>query len=214
MKKNRSITRVLTTCVSACAGILLAAGAHATPSGLYLGGAVGQVEFEDLGDLQTACLVAGLNCRDDDTDTGFKAFLGYQFGEFFALEGGYVDLGTLEAGVDTPVLAVAGFETKGGFLSLLPQIPIGELGAIYGRLGIAAVDAQLTARVPSLGFDESDSGTVGAFAFGFGGALNFGRVTVRVEWERYSFDETFRIAGEDIDAPDLDLISGSLLLRF
>lgn len=182
--------------------------------GFYLGAAAGEVEFEDIGELETACETAGVRCNSDDTDTGFKLFAGYQFGPFFAVETGYVDLGKLKAGVNVPIRAQADFETKGGFVSLLPQVPLGDIGSIYGRVGVAAIDAELTARVPSLGFDESDSGTVGAFTFGFGGALHFRQLTVRVEWERYSFDETFTIAGEDVDAPDLNLITGSVLIAF
>lgn len=188
--------------------------AEATKSGLYIGGSVGETEFQDIGELQRACVTAGVLCRSDDTDTGYKAFLGYQFGDYVALEGGYVNLGELEAGADVPVTAVAAFEVQGGFISVVPQIPIGNIGAIYGRLGLTIGDAKLTARVPSIGFDESDSGSAAGVSFGVGGAINLGPTTLRVEWERYSFDEAFTVAGEDIDAPDIDFISGSVLVRF
>jgi OOP family OmpA-OmpF porin len=188
--------------------------AWATNSGLYIGASVGQSEFQDIGELERACTTAGAVCKSDDSDTGFKALLGYQLGDYVALEGGYVNLGTLEAGVDAPVTAVATFEVQGGFLSVVPQVPIGDIGAIYGRFGLTVGDAKLTAQVPSEGFDESDSGTVAGVSFGVGGAINMGLTTIRVEWERYSFDEAFTIAGEDIDAPDVDLISGTVLVRF
>lgn len=203
--------KIRNTLVAVVAATCWSAQAH---GGFYLGAAAGEAEFEEIGELETACRTAGVVCNSDDTDTGFKLFVGYEFGPFFALETGYVDLGKLQAGVDVPVRAQADLETSGGFVSLLPQVPLGDIGSIYGRVGVAAVDAELTARVPALGFDESDSGAVGAFTFGFGGALHFHQLTVRVEWERYSFDETFTIAGEDVDAPDLNLITGSVLVRF
>jgi len=193
----------------------LSTAAIAVNSGLYLGGAAGQSEFDDIGELERACSIAGVPCRDDDTDTGFKLFLGYQFGDYFAVEAGYFDLGALSAGVEGPVLAEADFEITGGFVSLLPQLPLGDMFTLYGRLGVTAGDADLTARVPTAGFDESENATGAGFTFGAGGALNLTRhVTLRLEWERHSFDEAFEIAGEEIDAPDIDLISGSLLLRF
>ena len=194
--------------------LLSGAAAHATPGGFYLGGSIGQAELSDIGELETACVVDGVQCVTDDSDTAYRIFAGYQFGSYFALEGGYVNLGEQQTGVETPVLADASLETNGGFLALLPQFPIGQFGAVYGRLGLYVGDATLTARVPAFGFDDSDGGTVAGVSFGFGGALNFGRISIRAEWERFSFDEAFTIAGEDIDAPDLDVITGSVLVRF
>jgi len=188
--------------------------AEAAQKGFYVGAAVGQSEFEDIGALETACAVAGVICRADDTDTGYRILLGYQFGNYLALEGGYVDLGALDAGTQLPVRAIARIETSGGFVALVPQIPVGDIGAIYGRLGLMAGDTELIARVPSEGFDDSDSSSVAGVSFGAGGAINFGRLTFRVEWERYSFDEVLRVAGVEIDTPDIDLISGSVLIHF
>ena len=191
------------------------APALAVNSGLYIGGAAGQSKFDDIGELQRACSIAGVQCPADDTDTGYKLFLGYQFGDYFAVEGGYFDLGRLSAGVDGPVLAKADFEITGGFVSLLPQLPLGDVLTLYGRLGVSAGDAELTARVPAAGFNASASETAAGVTFGAGGALNLTRhISLRLEWERHSFDEAFDIAGEEIDAPDIDLVSGSVLLRF
>ena len=211
--KSRFGSRILVACILSPA-LLWTAAVHATSGGFYIGGSLGQARLSDIGELETACDVAGVLCVTDDSDTAFRIFAGYQFGRFFALEAGYVDLGEQQVGVEQPVLAEAALETHGGFLALLPQIPIGKIGAVYGRVGLYGGDATLTARVPSFGFDESDSSAVAGVAFGFGGALNFDRFTIRIEWERVSFDEAFTIAGEDIDAPDLDIITGSALIRF
>ncbi len=214
MKKPFRIQILYPGIVLMSAAMVCPSTAEAANSGVYLGGAVGQSEFDEIGELSDACIAAGVRCTSDDTDTGFKLFVGYQFGNYLALEGGYANLGELKAGVATPVLAEAALDVHGGFVSILPQVPIGDLGAVYGRLGLMVGDGELTARVPSIGFDDSDSGSVAGVTFGFGGALHLGMATVRVEFERYSFDEAFNIAGEDFDAPDIDLFSGSLLFRF
>ncbi len=208
--KTRNLSTVLVFVLSA-----VTVPALAVNSGLYIGGAAGQSKFNDIGELERACSIAGLRCPADDTDAGFKLFLGYQFGDYFAVEAGYFDLGTLNAGVNDPILAEASFEITGGFLSLLPQVPIGDVLTLFGRVGLSAGDAELTARVPLAGFDERESDTAAGFTFGAGGALNITpHLTLRLEWERHSFDEAFDIAGEEIDAPDIDLFSGSLLFRF
>ncbi len=117
------------------------------------------------GDLSDACIAAGVRCTSDDTDTAFKLFIGDQFVRYIALEGGYVNLGELEAGVSSPVLAEALFDVHGGFVSLLPQFPIGDPGAVYGRLGLMVGDGEIAARVPSIAFDDSDSGSVAGVSF-------------------------------------------------
>ncbi len=193
----------------------LAAGVSSADGGLYIGGAAGQSKFDDIGELERACEIVGVACSTDDSDTAVKLFLGFQFGDYFSVEAGYFDLGSLSAAVDGPLEAEAAFDIRGGFLSLLPQLPLGDLFTLYGRVGLTVGDAELRARVPRVGLDESESGTAAGFAFGAGGALNLSRhLTLRLEWERHSFDEAFDIAGEEIDAPDVDLLTGSLLWRF
>ena len=62
---------------------------------------------------------------------------------------------------------------------------------------------------------ESDSTGVAGLIYGFGGGINLGQnIALRVEWERYSYDEVLRVAGIDIDAPKVDVISASFIYRF
>lgn len=179
----------------------------------YLGGGIGQSSYQDIDQVQSACASVGATCSVDDSDTGFKLFAGYRFGEFLALEGGYVDMGQSVADTTVPVTATASLSAKGGFVSLLPQIPIGGAGAIFGRVGLSAVDAELKAT--GGGGSVSDSTGAVALVFGAGGEIHLtDNVSVRVEWERHSFDEAFQLAGVSIDAPDIDLASGSLVVRF
>lgn len=178
----------------------------------YLGGGVGQVTYKDVGEVERACATVGAVCSVDDSDSAFKAFFGYQFGPYVALEGGYVDLGEATADSAAPA-ATAALSAEGGYVAVLPRIPLGEVGAIFGRLGLSAVDAKLAAS--GGGTSVRDSSGAGAVVFGAGGEVYLTeQIAVRAEWERHSFDEAFDIAGVEIEAPDIDLVSASLVFRF
>lgn len=179
----------------------------------YVGAGGGQTEFHDLDEVQAACATVGATCSVDDTDTGFKLFAGYRFSEYLALEGGYVDLGESVADSAVPVTATAALTAEGGFVSILPQIPIGTVGAIFGRIGLSAVKAEL--RASGGGASFKDSSGAGGVVLGVGGEVNLTeQVSIRGEWERHSFDEALELAGVEIEAPDIDLLSASLVLRF
>ncbi|MFC1665664.1 outer membrane protein, partial [Pseudomonadota bacterium] len=113
------------------------------------------------------------------------------------------------------VAANVGFSLEGGFLSLLPQIPIGDIGAVFLRLGIVAGDGKLTASIPSVGLSESESSAVGGVQFGIGGMINLGKnVSIRVEYDRVQFDDAVELAGYQVDTPDMNVITGSIIFRF
>ena len=133
--------------------------------------------------------------------------------EFLAIELGYVDLGEATATASVPITASATLSASGGSLSLIPRIPIGDVGSIFGRIGISGVEAKLSAAGAGLG--ASDSTGAAGLILGVGGEINFSEsVALRVEWERHSFDEVLRLANIDIDAPDIDLITGSIVISF
>lgn len=188
---------------------------NATEKGFYLGGAVGQSELEDIGELDQICVENGLVCQIEDSDTALMLFLGYQFNNYFAVELGYLDLGTVTAGTKSPIAANIGFSLEGGFLSLLPQIPLGEHGAVFLRLGVVAGDASLAATIPSLGLTESESNALAGVQIGLGGMVNLGKnVSLRVEYDRIRFDEALELADFQVDSPDMNIITGSIILRF
>lgn len=197
------------------AGALLAAMAF-SPAGygqFYIGGSAGQAEYQDIDQVETACAGVGAACTTDETDSAFKLFAGYRFARYLAVEGGYIDLGEAVADAAAPLAAAATLSAQGGFLSLLPQIPIGSMGSIFGRVGLSAVDAELV--VASGGATATDSSGAAALVLGFGAEIHLTEaVSVRGEWERHSFDEVLEIAGVEIDTPDIDVISAGLVIRF
>lgn len=180
---------------------------------LYLGGGFGQSKYQNVDRVQTACSTVGASCGVDDTDNGYKLFAGYKFGQFLAFEGGYVDLGQAKAVSVKPVSATASLSASGGYISLLPQIPLGNTGAIFGRIGLSAVDAKLKAS--GGGKSYSDRSGAASVVFGAGAEIYLtNNVSIRGEWERHSFNTALDIAGVKIDAPDIDLLSASLVLSF
>lgn len=193
-----------------CVGVV-----NATEKGFYLGGAYGESELDEVGELNQVCIDNGLVCQIQDSDTALKLFLGYQFNGYFAIELGYMDLGTLTAGTTFPAVANIGFSIEGGFISLLPQIPIGEHVAVFLRLGAIAGDATLSASIPSFGVSQSESSALGGVEIGIGAMVHLGKnASFRLEYDKVRFDEVLELAGFQVDSPDMTIISGSIVVRF
>jgi len=209
----------------------------------YAGGSLGSVQY-DLGrvsaseasdlvmsDFGLSGTVTLTRVRDDDTDTGWKLFGGYNINENFGVEVFYADFGEITErivagvdatdGVDTYVGDVnlrARLEVTGFGANILGRYPIKDSMAIYAKLGIFrhSTDAKLsfafdgtvngTAATASESAKDDDDGT--GYVFGIGGEHRFSNgLGLRVEWERYKID-TF---DSDIDP---DVLSGSIFYAF
>lgn len=182
-------------------------------SQLYIGGGGGQSKFQDIDQVQSACNTVGATCGVDDSDTGYKVFIGYRMARYLAFEAGYIDLGEATASSVVPVSATASLTAEGGYVALLPQLPLGPSVSIFGRIGLSGVDAKLKAAGGGLTYSDS-SGAAG-LVLGGGAEIHLtDNISIRGEWERHSFDEALDIAGVKIDAPDVDLLSASVILRF
>jgi opacity protein-like surface antigen len=176
-------------------GLTLSAGARAEDApGGYIGLSVGQTKWNDACDGLSSC---------DDTDVGWKAFGGYQFSRYLGLEGGYVDFGKV-SGTDTSSgLGELDAEGWGVFVSGVGTLPIGDRFGVFGKIGAAYTDIEVSSSTTG---SESDNGL--GLTFGVGGFMNILRnLSVRVEWER------FQDAGGDVEA-DIDLISVGVAYKF
>lgn len=178
-------------------------------TGLYLGAGVGQSnsEFDTTG-------FAG---NVDDKDIGWKLFVGYQFSRYFAVEGGYYDLGktsfngTLTTAV--PPFA-AGTATSGRIksrayaLSAVGTLPLPNNFALLGRVGVAIGDQEVDVTTGGLTASASDDTT--ELTYGLGVRYYFNRnVGVRASWDR------FRVGGSDVGGKnDVDLFAIDFLYRF
>jgi hypothetical protein len=165
----------------------VSAAQAAAPIGPYVGGSATQSRFDtDNFDVEDV----------DDEDTGWKAFAGFRFAPFFAVEGGYIDFGE----TDSPADAVGGpfsLDAKGISAFGLGIIPVGPV-EFFGKAGGARLKSN-----GIYGPDEfSDSST--NFAYGFGVQLALGSFGLRAEYENFDAD----------DAGHLDLISVGLTYTF
>ena len=83
---------------------------------------------------------------NDDHHFGFKAFGGYEFNRYFALEAGYFDLGRFGFTADTiPAGSLRGdIKIKGGNFDLVGSVPIGEKFSLFARAGLNYADVKDT----------------------------------------------------------------------
>lgn len=160
--------------VLAAVAALAAAPSFAAP-GPYLGAGAGRVN----------------NNAIDETATGYKAFVGYNFTDYLSVEGGYVNLGSYDVGpanVDVDGLNLVGVLT-------LPFTP--QFGA-FAKGGAAWT--QTRAEVGGLSADDRTTDAT----YGAGVKFDFNHTFgVRGEWERF-----------ELDRQEADLISASAVFRF
>ncbi|MGM0914462.1 MAG: outer membrane beta-barrel protein [Pseudomonadota bacterium] len=154
------------------------------------------------------------NVSADESDTGYKLFVGYQFNPNFAIEAGYVDFGDFEANSRVvvegiPVTGSAKLSVDGFTAALVGKLPIQSGFSVFGKLGMIAWDADLDENVQALGLSQTDTfGEDGTDPYyGIGAEYEVERILMRAEFERYDISDS----GEDFE---IDLISASIGYRF
>ena len=173
--------------------------ASAQDAGGYVGGSLGQSNFDDgnaIPDLITSGTVHG-------TDTGYKIFVGYQFNQNFGLEFAYVDLGEASYRGSYFGLSVTGGTVKvsGLNISAVGTLPLNPSFALFGKVGMFSWDAKANDITGGVPFSGKDDGT--DLSFGLGASYNINKnVSVRGEWERYQA------------IGDIDLLSVGLVVKF
>jgi OOP family OmpA-OmpF porin len=150
---------------------------------------------------------------DDNRDTGFKVYAGYQFNKNFALEGGYFDLGKFgfTANTSGPGTLNGNIKISGVNLDVVGTAPINERFSVFGRIGINYADAKdsfsVTGAVPLANPSPSKHDT--NYKFGLGIQYAFSPVlAMRAEAERYRVNDAVGNKG------DVDLWSLGLIYRF
>lgn len=167
--------------------------------GFYIGAGVGQfnVEIDDVDDTNDAIE------RLDDDDNSWKAFVGYRFSKYFAIEGAYIDFG--EASESTTAAGSSG-DYSVSLAGLAPYvigtIPLGPV-ELFGKVGYYFYDVDVSADLDDLGgdvFNSSDSGNDLLYGFGVG-ATFFNHLHARLEYEKLEAD--------NIDDADAIWLSGA-----
>jgi len=174
--------------------LAVAAPVHAQ---LYVGASVGRSDISlDRNRISDPFLDLGFNSANttsSDTDTAYRAYAGYLFLPYLGVEAAYVDLGrfSFRTNVDPAGSLTGKPSIKGGELSVVGRLPIGERFAVYGRAGVFS--ARTSTRYGATGsvelIDGADrqhkSSTKPSYAIG--ASYDFTHnIGVRVEWARYT----------------------------
>lgn len=160
----------------------------------------------------------GLGTRsiaDDDRDTGYKLFGGYQLNRNFAVEAGWFDLGhfgyaasTLPAGTLNGNVRIRGLN-----LDVVGMLPVTPKLSVLGRVGLVHARAQGSfsatgaARVPYANASPSQNSTGYKAGLGLAYAVTEA-LSLRLEGERYRVNDAVGNKGH------VDLVSIGLVYRF
>lgn len=215
MKLTKTSGMLGLAALAVCAAPL--AGAQGT--GWYGGASVGR----SAATIDDARITGGLAVQglattgldDDDRDTGYKLFGGYQFTPNLGVEAGYFDLGNFGYRARTaPAGTLNGdIRVKGLNLDLVGTLPLaGRLSAL-GRLGVVSVrasdnfSATGAVRMPYASASGSERST--GLKAGLGLMYDItDSLAVRAEVERYRIKDAVGNRG------DVDLLSVGLIYRF
>ena len=164
-------------------GLAVAVPAEAKKNGFYLGAGVGVSTInasdidDDLGDIGFS-----------DSETGYKIFAGYRFLQFFAVEGSYVDFGSMSDAFDSEIGEV-GFDiaVTGWDLFAVGILPIGPVD-LFAKVGGIRWDADIRAYLGDLSDRDSGSGT--DVAYGIGVGFRLWRLALRGEFEMFDIEDS------------------------
>lgn len=213
---NRVAKTVGTLSLMGCA-VMNSPPAIANDAGWYGGINIGQTMAEiDHDRIRSGLLSSGFtttSITDDERDTGFKLFGGYQFNKYFALESGYFDLGKFEFTATTlPAGTLRGnIKVKGLNFDAVGTFPFNERFSVFGRVGLSYAEAKDsfsgTGLVTAQNSSPSKSDT--NYKVGLGLQYHFTKsLGMRAEAERYRINDAVGNKG------DIDLLSIGLVYRF
>lgn len=139
--------------------------------------------------------------RADTKDVGFKLYGGYQFTPYLSLEAGYFNLGSynLDSAILPSGLLLSDMSIRGINLDAVITMPIADKVSVFARAGLNKVEVDSD-------FYGSGSAAGGIYPngkhhdtnnkFGVGMAYEINdAVSVRVEAERYQFEDVIRRDG-------------------
>jgi OOP family OmpA-OmpF porin len=212
--KNMKIPGTLGLAILA---ILASSNAAAAEPGFYGGFNVGQsmatIDDERITSNLLGQGFTGVSIADDDRDVGFKIFGGYQFNRYFAMEGGYFNLGefgytatTVPAGTMTGNIKLQGVN-----LDAVGILPFTDRFSAFARIGVNYAEAKDTFTTTGLVINTNPSPSKRDTNYKYGVGLQYDvteKLGVRLEAERYRIDDAIGNKG------DIDLASIGLVYRF
>jgi len=138
-------------------GLIAMASASSVFAGSYLK-AEAQKSYSDFA--SDVCDFAS-SCTDEPT--GYRLAFGHSFNEYIALELGYGASGKFKGSDGVEEL---NFESKSLDLEAVGRLPLNDLFALTGKLGIARTDIETKYSNPFVGEKEDQSSTVPIYGVG------------------------------------------------
>jgi hypothetical protein len=182
MQSSLPAARALAPCLLALGALGATAHAADNDQGFYIGGGVGEfkVEIDDVDDVTSTI------DRYDADDTAYKAFIGYRFAPFLAVEAAYVNLGSPDADILPGVRAET--EIDGIAPYLVATLPLGPI-EVFAKAGYFFYDTTVSV-TSSLGSASADDDGE-EFIYGGGvGITLLERLNVRLEYEVFDVEDT------------------------
>lgn len=209
--------------ISSCLPMLLAfnslanTGTDHVEKGWFIGANLGQSAANIDGDSiwrnleNSGFAVSEIN--EDTRHLGYKLYTGYTFSRYFALEGGYFDLGNVAFNATTlPVSDYTGNTGLNGWnLDLVGKLPLSTNWSVLARLGVTHNKSKT--RFSSNGLinttanNQQSSYTKHKYGLGVQYAIS-DVFALRLEAERYRMDDLIGNIG------DMDLYSLGVVYRF
>ncbi len=170
-------------------GLTLSGAALAQDAGLYISGSLGRSSANIDTSPLSAAGVTGITT--DDSDTGWKVNIGYQFNRHWGIELGYVDFGDFLLRGTTPLGAtvIANFDVTAWTLAAVGTLPLGNSNfSLFAKLGIARGEAEGRGTVDGtpVSFDDNGIDLFGGVGMRYDFNRKFG---MQFEVERYYFDD-------------------------
>lgn len=180
--------------VGAITGALAGVGLIAAPAQaeVFVGATVGQ---SDIGAYEFG---SDTVVKNDDSDTAFHVFAGWQASDYLAVSLGYADLGTLSVagsydGGEGAISYTDDIDATAIDLSLIGILPLGQSSGgggllskvyLFAQLGVAQVEQDIRYVEDGFTWTGSDDGTNMVYGFGVGikPSENFG---IHLRWVDY-----------------------------
>jgi len=193
MTKGVGIQTVTLTCAAALwAGSAVAAGSDG--SGFYIG-VGGGITHDNIDEnrVNQQLLDAGYSSpstNSSENSVAYKAFVGYSFNRYIAIEGGYFNLGKFkfDSTVSGPGTLHEEIKSSGFNVDAVLSYPFAKGFSLFARAGVqrAKSKASYSATGSVNLLDADDSETKTSWKGGLGVGYEFSQnVGVRGEWERY-----------------------------
>jgi OOP family OmpA-OmpF porin len=188
----------------------MATAPFASAQNFYIGGGAGYA-YGNIADIEVTGATVTQQAKDNHA-WGWKAFAGWQFNRFLAVEGGYINLDKFSTQLSTTAgNASIDITNEAYYVDVLGIIPIGRVFAVFGKLGgtygISKTDSATTGTLTVNAPGKSEAFGVKA---GLGVQVNLGEnFAIRAEYEFYP-----DVGGSDSNGGDVNYFGASAIGKF